>query len=173
MRDRMAVPCIGAGLFFILARFASIPGPVAGSELSLQVPFLAFLAALYGPAAGLLTGLAGQALTDLAGGGFVISRLLSIGLYGLLSGLLRDRLRLENGEFSGGDILRFNLFQLAGHAAVWFLADPCLKILLEQRPVNEAFLQGLACGISHMITTALVGTVLCLIWKTSRPGKER
>ena len=45
---------IGAALFFVLGRFVAIPSPVPNTNISIQYGVLAFIAAVYGPLAGLL-----------------------------------------------------------------------------------------------------------------------
>ena len=44
---------IGAALFFVLGRFVAIPSPVPNVNISVQYGLLAFLAAVFGPVAGL------------------------------------------------------------------------------------------------------------------------
>lgn len=170
-RKTAAIPA-GIVLFFILGRMA-IPGPVPGTELSMQFGVLAVLSAWLGSAAGGLIGLFGQLLLDLSTGGIIWSRTLPSALYGVLAGQLAGGLRMENGELSGKDVLVFIGFQLAAHAAAWFLAAPCLSILIDATPVSEAFRQGLFTGITHMITTVIIGTVLCLAVTTIWPGGSR
>ena len=53
---------IGAALFFVLARFVSIPSGIPNTSICLQYAVLALFAILYGPVAGGLIGFIGQFL---------------------------------------------------------------------------------------------------------------
>ena len=55
---------IGAALFFVCGRFIAIPSPVPNTNVTIQYGVLAFIATLFGPAAGLLAGFIGHALID-------------------------------------------------------------------------------------------------------------
>ena len=55
---------IGAALFFVLGRFVAIPSGVPNTNISIQYGALAFIAAVYGPIAGLLSGLIGHFFID-------------------------------------------------------------------------------------------------------------
>ena len=60
---------IGAALFFVLARFVSIPSGIPNTSICLQYAVLALFAILYGPVAGGLIGFIGHTLGDLSWGG--------------------------------------------------------------------------------------------------------
>ena len=166
----VVIMAVGIGLYYLLGRFAAIPGPVPGTFLTMQFAVLAVLAALSGSVTGGLTGFLGQLLLDLSAGGVLLSRVLPAGIYGILAGQLCGMLGIEKGELSVRDLLIFAGFQLAAHAAAGFLAAPCLDIFLYGKPPEEAFWHGLATGITHMVTTVLTGTVLCLVVATVRQG---
>ena len=161
---------IGAALFFVLGRFVSIPSPVPNTNIALQYGLLAFMAALFGPVAGLLIGLIGHALIDFNyGWGIWWSWVIASGVFGFLMGFVAKKLRLDDGEFNKKDILIFNLFQIVGHVIAWGLVAPVLDIVIYSEPVNKVFLQGLVGGASNIITTAIVGTLLCIAYAASRP----
>ena len=71
---------IGAALFFVLARFVSIPSGIPNTSICLQYAVLALFAILYGPVAGGLIGFIGHTLGDLSwaaapgGAGFWLPR---------------------------------------------------------------------------------------------------
>ena len=135
---------IGAALFFVLGRFVAIPSPVPNTNISLQYGLLAFMAAIYGPIAGCLIG---------------------------LIGLVAKRVNLADGEFGKKDILRFNLFQLVSHVIAWGLIAPVLDIVIYAEPANKVFVQGLVGGIANIVTTAIVGTLLCVAYAAAKPKK--
>ena len=161
---------IGAALFFVLGRFVAIPSPVPNTNIALQYGLLAFMAALFGPVAGVLIGLIGHALIDFSyGWGIWWSWVIASGVFGCLVGLVSSKLKLADGEFEKKDILRFNLFQIVGHIISWGLVAPVLDIVMYAEPANKVFTQGLVGGISNIVTTAIVGTLLCIAYAASRP----
>ena len=89
---------IGAALFFVLGRFVAIPTPVPNTNFSLQYGLLAFMAALFGPLAGLLIGLIGHALIDFSyGWGIWWSWVIASAIFGLFIGLVAKRVKLAEG----------------------------------------------------------------------------
>ena len=84
-------------------------------------------------------------------------------------GLVSKRIRLADGEFGKKDILVFNLFQVASHIVAWGLIAPVLDIVMYAEPANKVFLQGLVGGIANIVTTAVIGTLLCFAYAASKP----
>ncbi len=161
---------IGAALFFVLGRFVAIPSPVPNTNISLQYGLLAFMAALFGPVAGALIGFIGHALIDFSyGWGIWWSWVVASAVFGCLVGLVAKRIKLAEGEFGKKDILRFNLYQLVSHIIAWGLVAPALDILFYAEPANKVFVQGLVGGISNIVTTAIVGTLLCIAYAATKP----
>ena len=56
---------IGSAIFVVLSRFASIPIGIPSTNLETSYVVLALIAILYGPLAGLATGLIGHFLKDI------------------------------------------------------------------------------------------------------------
>ena len=163
---------IGAALFFVLGRFVAIPSPVPNTNISLQYGLLAFMAALFGPIAGCLIGFIGHALIDFSyGWGIWWSWVIASACFGSLIGLVSRKLFLADGIFTNKDALRFNLFQVLSHIIAWGLVAPVLDIVIYAEPANKVFLQGLVGGISNIVTTAIVGTLLCMAYAAARPKK--
>ena len=162
---------IGAALFFVLSRFVSIPSPVANTNICLQYGLLAFLATVFGPVVGALVGFIGHALTDLSWGSPWWSWIIASGVFGLLMGLGCMKMPLTDGVCGKKEIIRFNLTQLVCHIICWGLVAPVLDILIYQEPVEKLFAQGLVSGISNAVTTAIIGTLLCLAYAAAKPKK--
>jgi len=163
---------IGAALFFVLGRFVSIPSPVPNTNITLQYGLLAFMAALFGPVAGVLIGLIGHALIDFSyGWGIWWSWVIASAVFGGLVGFAASRLHLDEGEFGKKDILTFNLSQIISHILAWGLIAPVLDIVMYAEPANKVFIQGLVGGLVNIVTTAIVGTLLCLAYAKARPQK--
>ncbi len=163
---------IGAALFFVLGRFVAIPSPVPNTNISIQYGLLAFMAAMFGPAAGALIGLIGHALIDFSyGWGIWWSWVIASAVFGLLIGLVSKRLSIADGVFGKKDIVTFNIFQLVAHAIAWGVIAPVLDIVMYAEPANKVFMQGLVGGLSNIVTTAIVGTLLCVAYASARPKK--
>ena len=87
---------IGAALFFVLGRFVAIPSPVPNTTISIQYGLLAFMAALFGPVAGILIAFIGHALIDFSyGWGIWWSWVIASGVAGLVMGLGAKKINVE------------------------------------------------------------------------------
>lgn len=155
---------IGAALFFVLGRFVAIPSPVPNTNISIQYGLLGFMAMVYGPVAGLFIGLIGHALIDFSWGwGVWWSWVIASGIFGLLVGLLGRKVHIKN------ECVSFNIIQVLSHIVCWFGVAPILDILIYKEPVEKLFAQGLVAGIANAVTTAILGTLLLIAYKKSRP----
>ena len=163
---------IGAALFFVCGRFIAIPCPIPNVTINIQYGVLAFLAAAFGPIVGLLAGLIGHALIDFSWGwGVWWSWVFATAIFGLLMGSMKKLYGLDKGEFGGKQIVRFNVTQLIAHIIAWGIVAPALDILMYAEPASKVFLQGLVAGASNIVTTAIVGTILCIAYSAAKPKK--
>lgn len=166
---------IGAALFFVLGRFVAIPSPVPNTNISSQYGLLGFMAGLFGPVAGLLIGLIGHALIDFSYGGSFggiwWSWVIASAICGLIMGIGTRKLALDEGRFNGKDILRFNLSQIVAHVVCWGGIAPALDVLIYHEPTEKLVAQGLMAGLGNIVTTAIIGTLLCLAYAKTRPQK--
>ena len=160
---------IGAALFFVLGRFVAIPSPVPNVNISVQYGLLAFMAAVYGPLAGALVGLIGHALIDFSyGWGVWWSWVIASGVFGLLMGLAAVLLKLEEGEIGKKGLVKFNIIQVISHVICWGAVAPALDILIYSEPLDKLFAQGLMSAIANAVTTAIVGSLLCVAYAATR-----
>lgn len=163
---------IGAALFFVSGRFIAIPSPVPNTNISIQYGVLAFMAAVFGPIAGALIGLIGHALIDASyGWGIWWSWVIASSIYGCFVGFGTRKMALADGVCGQKELIRFNLVQIVGHILCWGVCAPVLDIIIYNEPVEKLFAQGLFAGISNAVTTAVIGTLLCLAYAKARPQK--
>lgn len=163
---------VGAALFFVLGRFVAIPSPIPNTNISLQYGLLAFMAAMFGPVAGALIGLIGHALIDFSyGWGIWWSWVIASAFFGATMGLCAKRIKLADGVFGKKDIVTFNVFQIVCHVVAWGVIAPVLDIVMYAEPANKVFTQGLVGGAANIVTTAVIGTLLCLAYAASKPKK--
>jgi len=165
---QIVATAIGAALFFLLARFLSIP-VFANTTLTLQYAIVGFFAAVFGPICGLLIGLIGHALTDLSWGyGIWWSWVIASTVVGFLSGFLVKSGKVEEGLFAAKDAVRFIIGSLIVHALAWGLVAPGLDILIYAEPADKVFVQGLIAGAGNFVLTAIFGTLLLLGYAKTR-----
>ena len=166
---------IGAALFFVLGRFVSIPSPVPNTNVTLQYGLLGFVAALFGPIVGLFTGLIGHALIDFSYGGSFggiwWSWVIASAVCGFIMGLGMKKIKLNDGAFSAKDIIRFNVSQIIAHVVCWGGLAPLLDVLIYNEPTEKLVAQGLMAGLGNIVVTAIIGTLLCLVYAKARPKK--
>lgn len=163
---------IGAALFFVLGRFVAIPCPIPNVTISIQYGLLAFMAAVFGPIAGCLIGLIGHFLIDLSWGwGVWWSWVIASALFGFLMGLLGNRTRLAWGQFGTKGAINFNIAQVIAHIAAWLVVAPLGDIIIYAEPAGKVFLQGAVSAGANIVTTAIVGTLLCFAWAAAVPDK--
>lgn len=160
---------IGAALFFVLSRFVSIPSPVANTNICLQYGLLAFLATVFGPVVGCLVGFIGHALTDLSWGSPWWSWIIASGVFGLLMGLSVKVLKINEDEIGKKGLIKFNIAQVVIHLICWCGVAPVLDILIYSEPVEKLFAQGLMAAVANAITTAIVGSLLCVAYAATKP----
>ena len=163
---------IGAALFFVLGRFVSIPSPVPNTNIATQYGLLAFMAVLFGPIAGALIGLIGHALIDFSyGWGIWWSWVIASGVFGALCGLLGKKIRLGDGEFGKKDLVRFLVAVVVGHLVCWIGIAPALDIVMYAEPANKVFVQGIWAAAANIVTTLIIGGVLCFAYAKAKPKK--
>lgn len=158
---------IGAAIYFLLARFVSIP-IFANTYLSFQYGVLGFFAAVYGPVAGLLIAFIGHALADLTGYGLWWSWIMTSAVVGLGGGLLMKGLQIEEGVFGKKDMFKFIIGSIIIHLAAWGVLAPVLDVLIYAEPADKVFTQGIIAGITNGIITAVIGTLLLVAYAKTR-----
>ena len=160
---------IGAALFFVLGRFVAIPSPVPNVNICVQYGLLAFMAAVYGPVAGALIGFIGHTLIDFSyGWGIWWSWVIASGVFGLLMGLATKSLKLDEGEMGKKGLIQFNIAQFVCHLICWMAVAPVLDVLMFQEPLNKILLQSFVSTASNALTTAIVGSLLCVAYAATR-----
>ena len=160
---------IGAALFFVLGRFVAIPSPVPNTSISVQYGLLAFLSVVYGPIAGALVGFIGHTLIDFSyGWGVWWSWVIASAVFGLLMGFGAKLLKMDEAEMGKKGLIKFNIAQLVGHVICWGGVAPVLDILMYNEPLDKLFAQGLVAGTSNAVTTAIVGSLLCIAYAATK-----
>jgi len=161
---------IGAAVFVILGRFASIPTVVVpNTNFNTSYAFLALMAVVFGPIAGGLIGLIGHALLDsIMWGSVWWSWVVVSALVGLFIGFTAKRINIESGEFGKKQIISFNITQAIVQIIGWGLIAPTLDILIYAEPANKVWTQGIVAGLLNIVTVAILGTILLAAYAKTR-----
>ena len=168
VKDIVAIG-IGAALFFVLGRFVAIPSPVPNTNITVQYGLLAFMSVVFGPVAGALIGFIGHALIDFSyGGGIWWSWVIASGVFGLLVGLAAKALKLNNADMGKKGLIKFNLTQLVAHLLCWMAVAPVLDVFMMGEPWDKLIAQGFMAGIGNAVTTAIVGSLLCIAYAATK-----
>ncbi|MDE5977465.1 MAG: ECF-type riboflavin transporter substrate-binding protein [Turicibacter sp.] len=163
---------IASAIFVVLSRFAAIPTGIPNTSLETAYAVLALIAIIYGPVAGLATGLIGHFLKDvLIYGSPWFSWILASAMIGLVIGLLSKNIKIEDGEFGPKEFIKFNVAQVVANIIGWFLVAPTLDILIYAEPVNKVYLQGMVAGCVNMLTIGLLGSLLVSTYAKTRTKK--
>lgn len=163
---------IGSAVFMILGRFASIPTGIPNTEIQTAYAFLALMAVIYGPIAGVSIGFIGHTLKDLtAYGSPWFSWIIASAVVGLVIGIVWKKLNINEGNFNRSKIIIFNLTQIAANIAAWLFVAPTLDIVIYAEPSNKVYIQGAVAGISNMITIGVLGTILLYLYSKTRVKK--
>lgn len=165
------VVAIGIGAALVVAIYQlSIPvGFIPNTKLQFNAAVIAVISAVFGPVAGLFTGLISHTLGDaLFYGGVWWSWVIADAVYGLLVGLTFQRLRISEGGFGSKQALIFNINQFLANAAAWILVAPMLDILIYAEPSDKVFAQGITAFAVNGAVTLVAGTLLVLAYSKIR-----
>ena len=164
---------IGAALFFVLGRFVAIPSPVPNTNISVQYGLLALFGAAFGPFVALLAGFIGHALIDFSyGWGIWWSWVIASAVCGFIMGVCKNHVKLATERFDRRKIVTFNVYQVIAHVIAWIVVAPVLDIVIYAEPWTKVFLQGAVAAIANIVTTAIVGTILCAAYSAAKPKKD-
>lgn len=163
---------IGAAVFVILGRFIVIPTGFPNTNIETTYPFLALLGVVFGPFAGLLTGLIGHAIKDFTMYGSAWwSWVICSGIIGFYYGWVGRKINLTSGQITTKNILIFNGAQIIGNIVCWALIAPVLDILIYSEPANKVFAQGIISAILNIISVAIIGTILLKAYSSTQIKK--
>ena len=93
------------------------------------------------------------------------------GVSGFLYGLVYPKLQVEEGIFTGKDVLRFNIYQVIANVIAWLIVAPVLDIVIYAEPVNLVFTQGAVAALVNSISAGVIGTLLLFAYSKTRSKK--
>lgn len=162
---------LGAALFTVLFMYVKIPTGIPSTEIQTAYGIGGFFAAMFGPIAGFLVAFIGHFISDSLQYGAWWSWIIASGVCCFLIGLVYPRLKVEEGIFTGKDILVYNIFQIVANAIAWVLVAPVLDILIYSEPVELVFTQGVVAAITNAVSAGVIGTLLLFLYSKTRAKK--
>ena len=152
---------IGTALFVALTEIQIPLGFIPNTALQPRAALLAFLSAVFGPIVGCIVGLAGHALGDaLFYGSVWWSWVFPDALFGIGVGLFASKFAITEGDFTGKNLIMFNVVQAVSNALAWIVLAPVLDIVIYAEPANKVFAQGFFAFLGNFIITLILGTLL-------------
>ena len=168
----LVATALGAALFTVLFMYVKIPTGIPETQIQSAYGIGGFFAAMFGPIAGLLIAFIGHALSDIVQYGSAWwSWVIASGVAGLVMGLVYPKLKVEDGIFSGKDILAYNICQVIANAFAWIVVAPVLDIVIYSEPVNLVFTQGLVAAATNTVSAGVIGTLLLVLYSKTRAKK--
>lgn len=163
---------LGAALFIVLFMYVKIPTGIPETDIKTAYGVGAFFSALFGPIAGLLISLIGHGLSDaIQYGSPWWSWVVASGLTCFITGFVYPKLKVDEGEFGGKDILRFNIYQVIANVISWVIVAPVLDIVVYAEPANLVFTQGVVAAVSNAVSAGVIGTILLALYSKTRSKK--
>ena len=92
-------------------------------------------------------------------------------VFGIAVGLFASKFAINEGGFDTKKIVLFNVVQVLANIVAWVVCAPVLDILIYAEPANKVFVQGLMSAGVNIVTTAVVGTLLCFAYSKAIPKK--
>ena len=93
------------------------------------------------------------------------------GIVGLVIGLSKKRLNVEDGEFGRKKVIVFNIYQVIANAVAWLLVAPALDILIYAEPAKKVFTQGAVSFGFNIVMVGILGSILIATYVKTRVKK--
>lgn len=162
---------LGAALFTVLFMYVKIPTGIPSTEIQTAYGIGGFFAAMFGPISGFLLAFIGHFISDSLQYGAWWSWIIASGVACFLIGLVYPKLKVEEGIFTGKDVLTYNIFQVAANAIAWIVVAPVLDIVIYSEPVALSFTQGLVAAAANAVSAGVIGSLLLFLYSKTRAKK--
>ena len=83
-------------------------------------------------------------------------------------GCAGNMLKVNQGEMGKKGLIKFNIAQLIVHAVCWIVVANVLDVLMYSEPLNKILVQSFFSTASNVITTAIVGSLLCVAYAATK-----
>lgn len=159
---KIYVTIISIILFYLLGRYAKITTGIDITYVFLQYPLLCIVSIIYGPIVGVITGIVGHTLIDIANSSYVwFSWVTGTGYLGASLGLIAKEWKLkkmpsENKKKYTKIRLQYALIIFGLNVLAFLVVAPILEVLFYKATIANAFSRGLFIAISNGLTSAIV-----------------
>ncbi|GAB5054800.1 hypothetical protein PESHB5_12990 [Pediococcus parvulus] len=93
------------------------------------------------------------------------------GIYGILFGLTKKYLNIENGDLTARKLVLFNVYQIVISILVWGIIAPTGDVLVYSEPASKVYLQGITSIICNALSVGILGTILLVAYARTRSKK--
>lgn len=163
---------LGAAIFMLLFMYVKVPSPIPETSFQTAYGISAFFGTIYGPIAGGLIAFIGHGFSDaIQYGSPWWSWVIASGLAGFIFGFAFKNTGVEEGEFKGKDIVKFNVIQVIGNLIAWLIVAPILDIVIYAEPVKLVFIQGAVAVLMNSISAGVIGTFFLMAYARTRTKK--
>ncbi|MCD8240828.1 MAG: ECF-type riboflavin transporter substrate-binding protein [Lachnospiraceae bacterium] len=163
---------LGAALFTLLFMYVKIPTGIPETQIQTAYGVGAFFAAMFGPICGGLIAFIGHFLSDsVQYGSAWMSWVIASGFTCFIIGLVYLKLKVDEGIFTGKDMVLFNVYQIIANAIAWIIIAPVLDIVIYAESPSLVFTQGVVAAISNAVSAGVIGTVLLKLYSGTRASK--
>lgn len=163
---------LGAALFMLLFMYVKVPTGIPETQIQTAYGVGGFFAALFGPIAGGLIAFIGHFLSDsVQYGSAWMSWVIASGATCFIIGMVYPKLKVEEGQFTGKDMVLYNVYQIVGNVIGWVVIAPVLDIVIYAEPVNLVFTQGVVAAISNAVSAGVIGTILLKLYSKAHASK--
>ena len=77
-------------------------------------------------------------------------------------------LKMDEAQIGKKGLIKFNLAQVVCHLISWMVVAPVLDVYMMGEPWDKLIAQGLTAGIANAVTTAIVGSLLCVAYAATK-----
>jgi len=151
----------------LLERYLMAGGIISGDFdywIRLRIIIDILMAALFGPAVGVVSGVGGTLLVNVLYYGYIsYVEVISFGVCGLLVGRYYNKLGILKGEFSGIRIIDFNVIQIISNLFCSCVIPPLMFFLIDGTNINESIRISFQIAFGSIVVTAILGSAILII----------
>ena len=159
---------ISSVIFAVLDSFLGIKTILPQLQITYAYAYLSFVAVIWGPWAGALVGLFGTAISFGLQWYLDISTVTGNCVYGCLLGLWTREIDIQNGFFDRKEMKLFNLEQITANIVCSLMLQPIQRMIMNGQPILYLIRGSIWVCLSHIFSTAFLGTLLLAAYAKSR-----
>lgn len=155
---------LGLALFYVLVTYFDHTIDWYHINLSFSNVWLVFVAALLGPIGAGVVAFFGQILGGVTTGTIWWTWVISEGLYGLLLGLIVQRLLVRETTVTWRKLVIFNIWQSIANILVWLIVAPFGDHWIYGLHMHIALQRGIGNTIGYVLMTFVIGSLMLVLY---------